>query len=121
MLFPNAVLYNDFLVLRDNELLQSDVVERTPTALKKVARTECPIGFTGIWIPVKHLKAIPFPEHIDVCEDYWWMLEAMEQGIEFRGVMKQLHIKRYHGNSTTAAHQAELESIKQAIIAERKM
>lgn len=100
---PNAVIYDSFRVVDENnqEKCVRQVPITTPEDFAKIVWKKAPIGFTGIWIPMEILKRIPFPDHVRYSEDYYWLLNAVKHGVEFRGMRKVLHTKRDHPNSET--------------------
>lgn len=102
--YPESVLYDNFHYLNDiGEVIgKCDLKEIPADEFSRVIWDTCPIGFTGIMIPVKHLKAIPFPEHMVINEDYYWILKAINQGVDFNLVPFGLHYKRQHGSSLSA-------------------
>ena len=54
-----------------------------------------PVGFTGIWIPMSVFDRVgPFSERWALSEDYAWLLRAVLEGVEFRGVPETLYLKR---------------------------
>jgi glycosyltransferase involved in cell wall biosynthesis len=105
--YPNTVLYSHGNVMdADGKHLSS--IEPSPCPPDEFRKRQKPIGMTGIWIPMAILNNIMFPEHLPFSEDFYWMLLACREGVDFRCVPKILYNKRKHGNSTTARNYPEI-------------
>jgi glycosyltransferase involved in cell wall biosynthesis len=80
-----------------------------PKEFRDVIWRECPICFAGVWIPT-HIFATAglFPEHLAYSEDYYWILRAVERGVNFRCVPELLHSHRIHANRITSRHHQDI-------------
>ena len=102
---PGHVLYHDFFIIGDddNDIRMSVVTKyMTPDEFNEEVWKTSPIGFTGILIPTQTLIDLPFPEHLQFSEDFYWMIHATLHGIKFTGIRNFLHFKRKHINTNTA-------------------
>lgn len=102
--WPNAVIYDNWYIINDlGKLVKTvDVKPMSPDMFRREVWVSSPIGFTGIWIPTLLGNYLPFPEHLNYSEDFYWMIEATLKGIDFINIGKRLHYKRVHANRTTA-------------------
>lgn len=101
--WPDAVIYDNWYIIDENSKLVKtvDVKDMTPDMFNKEVWDSSPIGFTGIWIPTIIGRRLPFPNHLKFSEDFYWMIEATLNGVEFIGLKERLHYKRVHPNRTT--------------------
>lgn len=102
--WPDAVIYNNWYIIDENgKLIKTvDVKTMTPDMFNKEVWETSPIGFTGIWIPTIIGRRLPFPTHLKFSEDFYWMIEATLNGVDFINIDKRLHYKRVHPNRTTS-------------------
>ena len=102
--YPGAIFYSDWILVDEHgrQTGQVQPARYTPEEFKEVVWTDSPIGFTGIWIPVKTFEVAGlFPEHLSYSEDFYWMIKATIHDMEFRCVPQFLYKKRTHSNTTT--------------------
>ena len=105
--YPDSVLYDSFFYVNETEVLgECDLKEITSEEFKKEIWKSCPIGFTGIMIPLELLKQVPFPEDMEINEDFYWILNVIDK-TEFNLVPQRLHYKRQHGASISYARVTE--------------
>ena len=84
---------------------------RNPEQFREAMKTQCPIGLTGVWIPFSVFEKVgPFPENRKYSEDFYWMIQACKEGVDFLCVPEYLYRKRIHTNRTTARHAVELQT-----------
>lgn len=102
--YPNSVLYNDWIVIDSNgKHLAQYSPSFSPEEFNKQVWISSPICFVGIWIPMTAFKkAGLFPLHLPYSEDFYWMIKATIDGVEFRHLPKTLHKRRTHNNSLTS-------------------
>ena len=101
---PDCISYSDWIVIDEfgNEVTEIHPNRFTPSEFRDVVWHDCPIGFTGIWIPRNVFNVVGlFPEHLKFSEDFYWMIKATIHGVDFRCVPEILYKKRKHLNSTT--------------------
>ncbi|MBN1974914.1 MAG: glycosyltransferase [Sedimentisphaerales bacterium] len=114
--YPDAILYSDWIIIDEQGRYISQVSPKrfSPQEFRDVVWHDSPIGFTGIWVPMKTFdKAGLFPENLDFSEDYYWMVKAAIHGIDFRCVPQVLYKKRTHSNTTTGRNRSKiLEGVK---------
>ena len=122
--YPNAVLYSDFIRMDENEkdIKKVEVERLTPEELSEAIWNRCPIGFTGIWIPMKIFDEVgSFPAHMPFSEDFWWMVKsAGVHKVEYRLVPKVLYRKRAHKNTLTSKNTKKIIDNMPNIWAEHK-
>ncbi len=71
----------------------------SPKEFADIIFIKCPIGFTGIWIPKDIFQKVGlFPEHLNCCEDYYWLLKSVAHNIPYVGQHEVLYVKRIHPN-----------------------
>ncbi len=109
--YPDAVIYSHGNLMDKGGQVHGMVAPPpwTPEEFREVVQHKCPIGFTGIWVPMAVFDRVGgFPEHLSYSEDFYWMLKACREGVDFRGVRHVLYHKRKHGNSLTGRHHKEI-------------
>ena len=109
--YPDSVLYSDWIIIDDHGRYMRQVSPKrfTPEEFTDVVWHDSPIGFTGIWVPMKTFdKAGLFPENLNYSEDYYWMVKATIHDIEFRCVPKVLYKKRTHNNTITGRNRNKI-------------
>ncbi len=109
--YPGAILYSDWIIIDEHGKYVNQVSPKrySPEEFKKVVWHDSPIGFTGIWIPMKTFDITgPFPEHLNYSEDFYWMIKATVHDMEFRCVPQTLYKKRKHDNTTTKKNLAKI-------------
>jgi glycosyltransferase involved in cell wall biosynthesis len=102
--YPDAILYSDWMIIDEHGQDVGQVCPKRylPREFKEVVWRDSPIGFTGIWIPMKTFDVTgPFPEHLNYSEDFYWMIKATIHDMDFRCVPQVLYKKRTHLNTTT--------------------
>jgi glycosyltransferase involved in cell wall biosynthesis len=102
--YPNAVIYNNWNIINNNGLhISTHIIPKyTQSEFKKVVWNTSPIGFTGIFIPMKVFNIVgKFPKHLKFSEDYYWMIKATIHNIDIIGIPNILHKKRIHNNRLT--------------------
>ncbi len=110
-LYPDAVIYSHGnLMDKDGKVFGKVTAPPwTPKKFRKVVQTKCPIGLTGLWVPMVVFDRVGgFPEHLPYSEDFYWMLKACKEGVDFRCVHRTLYHKRKHRNSLTGRNQKEI-------------
>lgn len=110
-LYPSAVIYSHGRLMDKDGVMRGTVAPPpwTPKEFRKVVQDKCPIGLTGLWVPMEVFDRVGgFPEHLSYSEDFYWMLTACREGVDFRCVHQILYYKRKHGNSLTGRHQKEI-------------
>ena len=110
-LYPSAVIYSHGRLMDKDGKVCGKVASPpwTPNEFRKVIQDKCPIGLTGLWVPMSVFDRVGgFPEHLPYSEDFYWMLKACREGVDFRCVHQILYCKRKHGNSLTGRHQKEI-------------
>lgn len=110
-LYPDAVIYSHGNLMDEGGKVHGrvDPPPWTPEEFRKVIQDKCPIGLTGLWVPMAVFDRVGgFPEHLLYSEDFYWMLKACREGVDFRCVRQTLYHKRKHGNSLTGRHQKEI-------------
>lgn len=109
--YPDSVFYSDWMLIdgQGNYLRNISPKRFTPEEFKEVVWHDSPIGFTGIWIPMKTFdKAGLFPVNLEYSEDFYWMIKATIHDIEFRYVPKVLYKKRTHINTITGRNRSKI-------------
>ena len=72
--------------ITSNEQLYTDIWQTTEL-----------FGFTGIWIPKAVFNIVGmFPEHIQYSGDFWWLIRATQNRINFIRIAEELFCKRFH-------------------------
>ncbi len=109
----DCVIYADGRVIdaKGNVLGERPGPRVSPTNFQDLPfQTDGPIGFTGIWIPMCVFDRVgPFPERWTLSEDYAWLLRAVVEGVEFRGVPRTLYLKRVgHPSSQFTRHAVQV-------------
>jgi len=103
--YPDSILYHNWHIINENDQPRGSykVRELSPEKFNKVVWNESPIGFTGIWIPMKVFGVVgEFPEHLQYSEDFYWMIKATIHQVPFVGIPEYLHKKRKHFNTLTS-------------------
>ncbi len=102
--YPDDIFYSDWMIIDEHGQYISQVSPKrfSPQEFKDVVWQDSPIGFTGIWIPMKIFDITgTFPEHLSYSEDFYWMIKATIHDMNFRCVPQILYKKRTHVNTTT--------------------
>ncbi len=110
-LYPDAVIYSHGSLMDEGGKVHGKVTPPswTPEEFREVIQDTCPIGLTGLWVPMSVFDRVGgFPEHLPYSEDFYWMLKACRKGVDFRCVPQILYQKRKHRNSLTGRHQKEI-------------
>ena len=99
-----SVVYHDWFIINDRGTVtgMDEVPKMTNEEFYESVKKSSPIGFTGIMIPMDVMRRVPFPEHLDFSEDFYWMINATLNGVRFKGIREKLHYKRKHSGSTTS-------------------
>ena len=100
---PDWVLYDNWFQIdaHGNVLRESIIKPMSAEDFADEVWLSSPIGFTGIWIPTHILRKIPFPDHLQFSEDFYWMIKATIRGVKFFGIPDKLHYKRVHPDRLT--------------------
>lgn len=112
LLNPGAVLYHDALIINEKSEVtaKSIVTVYTPAEIKKLVWEKSMIWMTGIFIPRLVFDNVGgFPEHIQLSEDFYWMIKATIHDIDFIGVPNILHRKRKSKNQTSYRRMQDIE------------
>lgn len=115
---PNAVLYSHADVINEQGKLVTKLrpIPHLPSIFRQVIRKQPGIGMTGIWIPRKVFERVGgFPEHLPYSEDFYWVLKACREGVDFLCVPEILYSKRVHPGRTTERHRQEIAANVQRI------
>ena len=107
-----AIFYSHWQHIDEkSEVIKEHRVEAiAPHEFSKIIWERCPIGFTGIWIPMYIFDKVGFfPEHLPCSEDYYWMVKATIHGVSFCCAPEVLYQKRLHTNRTTHRSQAFIQ------------
>ena len=102
--YPNCVSYSYWYEIDEKGTVinRKQTKNYTPEEFSKEVWVSSPIGFTGIWIPRMVFEEVgAFPEHLQFSEDFYWMIKATIDGVNFRCIPKYLYKKRKHSNRTT--------------------
>jgi len=109
---PNAVLYHNCLIINKDSVItdKSTVTIYSPADIKRLVWEKSMIWMTGIFIPRSVFEIVGnFPEHIQLSEDFYWMIKATIHNIDFIGVPEFLHRKRKSQNQTSVKRANDIE------------
>lgn len=99
----DTVIYHDAMLI--NNLCQQFRgwhFDKSPDEFRRDIWDCSGIGFTGIYIPKTVFDKVGyFPTHLEFSEDFWWMLKAVVDGIDFYAINSILSVKRVLSASTT--------------------
>lgn len=91
---PDAVIFNDVCFIDENHKIISAIKIKyyTPEYFKELVFKGQPIDLAGSFIPKKLFSRTgKFPEHLDMYEDYYWIIKATIDDINFLGISEFLH------------------------------